>query len=483
MIAFLVLVVVCVLQSCWCGSSSKAQDNVLCGGHWETLQSMEQHSYSIKAGRTPKQANNSVLGYTPWNQPWFWEACPTQTTLHSCHFHSNKTHADLLERRVWVTHDASCLEFAPLEFLQLLRDRRLIIIGDSLLTQLWQVLICALHGTAENRLYVHWAKMWRCNEVTCPNDREVHSNCYGGVSRFPTFNVTIINKKMYKYSKDYFFGTLQRLKVTSRDVILVNFGLHYNEEKEYSHAIESFNQDIQESSILTTAKLAFFETSPQHYPTSNGYFKQGDQNGNQCQAFSYDTSSAVNSYIASHDWRNEIIQRVFRSSASSSTSAAPVRVIPLAHGLYSQHDAHVAIEPYPSPPWLDCTHWCFPSGALRYFILHMYNGLRKVIGKETLTSGNKQPSAHYHSDSFAQPHIHYSKNSKAGNDLSLIQALGYPDGSLLKGSGRSIYLIKGQQKREFGSFDAFRNMGLDSSQVVKISDEELDEIPLGPIIT
>lgn len=484
----LLLLLILTRHECY-GHNNK--NELYCQGHWETLRSMEQHPYPIRAGRTPKQANNTELGYKPWDQPWFWEACPAQTTLHSCHFHGNKTHADLLERRVWVTTDPSCMEFTPLEFLELLRDRRLIILGDSLITQLWQSLVCALHGTAENKLYVHWAKMWRCNEVTCPHDEEKHSNCYGGIARFPTANVTIINKKMYKYTKDLFVSTLRRLKVTSRDIIIVNFGLHYLDEAEYLSTIESFHQEFQQNPDLSSLSVSFFETSPQHYPAKNGYFVQGEQFKNQCKPLTLmpvnnnkeSSNNNYPSYLAPEDWRNLVVHKVF--SKATSTGSSNMRIIPLAHGLYSQYDAHVALEPYPTPPWLDCTHWCFPSGAVRYYMLHLFNGIRRMIGKDQLNSR----MAHYHSDTFAH---HNQKSSGTNsnsnnnnNDLATIQSMliGYPEGSLLRGSGRSIYIIKNQRKCEFGNFDAFKKLGLDLANVVKIADSDLDDIPTGPVLT
>lgn len=483
---------VLTLLLCWYSSSSNSHPDGFCQGHWETLPSMEQQPYPIKAGRTPKQANNSALGYLPWDQPWFWEACPSQTTLHSCHFHSNKTHADLLERRIWVTNDPLCLEFSPFEFLEQLRDRRVIMVGDSLLTQLWQVLVCALHGSAEHRLYVNWAKMWRCNEVTCPHDEAKHSNCHGGILRFPSANVTIVNKKMYKYSKEYFLGTLQRLKVSPRDIVLVNFGLHYNDEKEYSTAIESMINDLQNHPEAPRWNLGFLETTPQHYPASNGYFAQGEQNGNTCRplAMMPKTASLVSepSTLAPGDWRNHVIHRVFGSStasASSGNSRLSLRIIPIAHGLYSQFDAHVAIEPYPSPPWLDCTHWCFPSGALRYYLIHLHNAIRRMIGRDPAARSASVHSGHVDATTSSlsnQRHGHHRSKASSVNDVSLLQGLQYPDGTLVKGGGRSIYLIRNHMRCEFGSFAAFQKLGLDLKNVVKLSEDELDEIPVGPTI-
>jgi hypothetical protein len=67
-------------------------------------------------------------------------------------------------------------------------------------------------------------------------------------------------------------------------------------------------------------------------------------------------------------------------------------------------------------------------------------------------------------------------------DIS-ISALGYPDGTLIKSSGREIFLIQQQKKRMFMNFDSFKRMGFDISNVISIPDDELSEIPTGsPIV-
>lgn len=379
------------------------------------------------------------------NQPWFSEVCPTQTTLHSCYYHGNVTLARILERRSWVTTDSKCASFHPMEFLELIRNRRIIIIGDSMLTQMWQALTCILYGATEQKLYVHWAKMWRCNSITCPGGSEQHSNCYGGVMRFPFVNATIIDKKMYKYTKEYFFGTLRRLKLSSRDVVLINFGMHYNVEKEYQRVISQFANDLKDEKKagLPLHHAAFLETTPQHYANGNGYFSSGQEYGNSCVPLQQPGNQAQ------LDWRNRIVHSVFTDQSS-------LQIIQLAFGLYSQFDAHVALEPYPTPPWLDCTHWCFPSGALRYLTLIIFNGIRRLIGKAS-----------------------YDRIQDAYSNIALLD---YPDGSLIKGSSRTIYLMKDQKKCQFADFNAFRRMGFDVSNVASVPDQDLDKIANGPDI-
>lgn len=266
-----------------------------------------------------------------------------------------------------MVEDPSCHEFHPIDFLLLLQGRKLVFIGDSMLTQMWQSMVCILQGVADSQLYVHWAKLWRCNDMVCPMGAK-HSNCYGGAIFFPSLNTTLVSKKLYKYNKDIFFSTLSRLKVTKRDIILVNYGMHYNVEKEYNNVMQNFARDISDAyrTGKLTSHIAFLETTPQHYSNPNGYFSYGKEYGNFCVPLQYEQEQV------SRDWRNIV--------ARNALLAHPyVSLVQLAFGLYSQWDAHVAHEPMETPPWLDCTHWCFPSSALRYLMLIIYNSVRRLL--------------------------------------------------------------------------------------------------------
>eukprot|EP00597_Dinobryon_sp_UTEXLB2267_P008240 CAMPEP_0170084728 /NCGR_PEP_ID=MMETSP0019_2-20121128/19828_1 /TAXON_ID=98059 /ORGANISM="Dinobryon sp., Strain UTEXLB2267" /LENGTH=670 /DNA_ID=CAMNT_0010300913 /DNA_START=643 /DNA_END=2652 /DNA_ORIENTATION=- len=58
----------------------------------------------------------------------------------------------------------------------------------------------------------------------------------------------------------------------------------------------------------------------------------------------------------------------------------------------------------------------------------------------------------------------------------------YKDGTLVKGSGKSCFLIESGKRRPFNGLQSFINMGFDFDQVTQIEDEDLNAIPLGDTI-
>ena len=60
--------------------------------------------------------------------------------------------------------------------------------------------------------------------------------------------------------------------------------------------------------------------------------------------------------------------------------------------------------------------------------------------------------------------------------------MAYPSGTLVKGSGATVYLIDNGQKREFLSSQSFEKLGYKSAKILKIDDNELALYPAGIFI-
>lgn len=59
----------------------------------------------------------------------------------------------------------------------------------------------------------------------------------------------------------------------------------------------------------------------------------------------------------------------------------------------------------------------------------------------------------------------------------------YLDGTILKGSGRDIYVVEGGRRRWVACCIAFEAKGYDWNNLIFISDKDLDAIPMGVPIT
>ena len=83
-----------------------------------------------------------------------------------------------------------------------------------------------------------------------------------------------------------------------------------------------------------------------------------------CAPFSYDYTNAT--LVAEHDYRNAILHALLKNDNVFT-------IIPIAHGLYSQWDAHVEGSKIVSYAGFDCTHWCYPSGVFKFVQRMVYN--------------------------------------------------------------------------------------------------------------
>ncbi|MBI5747142.1 MAG: hypothetical protein HZA13_09085 [Nitrospirae bacterium] len=59
----------------------------------------------------------------------------------------------------------------------------------------------------------------------------------------------------------------------------------------------------------------------------------------------------------------------------------------------------------------------------------------------------------------------------------------YPDGTILKGSSRVLYVIEGGYRRSIACCITFDSKGYDWNNIIFISDQDLNAIPLGAPVT
>mgnify|MGYP001589732587 FL=1 len=61
--------------------------------------------------------------------------------------------------------------------------------------------------------------------------------------------------------------------------------------------------------------------------------------------------------------------------------------------------------------------------------------------------------------------------------------MSYPDGTILKGSGRALYVIEAGYRRFIACCITFDSKGYDWNNIIFISDQDLNAIPLGVPVT
>lgn len=438
-----------------------------CEGSWQTLTHNEgiPHIHAARTAHDPLEAKGS-------NAKWLEQACPAQMAVYTCYFHGNVTRARELEMRRYVPHpptaptppssssDEQCHAFHAIELLELLRNKHVVFIGDSILTQLWVSLVCLLGPLTQTQLSIHWGRMFHCNDITCPaGDSNEHSLIGNSWAYLPSSNTSFVLEIVPEYNLKAIQHIYSTHRLTATDLVIMNFGVHYNKQEEFGHAIGAFMRGVvgemykhQPQPIDMEAgadgsredqaawkshlpPILYFQTAPQHFGGESGYYQGKDSNVTNCEP--------VSARIKDIDWRNRILDEHLGTNDSNS----PVHLVRTADALYSQYDAHVASNPYPSEP-MDCTHWCFPSGIFNYLQLMLYNAVYRLADHSVGGYG------------FYGPELR--------------------EGDLVKRHGAAeVYLLSNGQRRPFDSLQAFVSRGYDFSNVITIAGHALNEIPLG----
>ena len=376
-------------------------------------------------------------GNASWrdSMTWLRTACETEMTSHSCYWKGETEKAQRLEKRRFSPHDPiTCHPFSPNDFLSLLKGRRLLFIGDSLSSQIFASLICALRVVSQPQLSMKWGmgkyismrNSGRTDEAQLCPFGEYHCLLDKLFCGFEFENIFIARATMFQYTDDLFVKALKDFQMMEDDIVVINFGLHYGEENMYTSSLRRFRDLIESDFIIyniSRPQLFFLETTPQHFFGSrNGYF-QGSTT--RCAPLESNVS----------DWRNNLL---------SSELGKYLRIIRIANALYSQYDAHIeqlnisGMGYMVTNSYVDCTHYCFPSGVFRYIHREIYGALVDVIGFQ-------RPSSH--------------RRPK------------YNDGQLLrKKEDKSVYIVNNDTLHQFQNGAQFIGKGLDFSDVLATDD-------------
>jgi hypothetical protein len=215
------------------------------------------------------------------------EMCPTETFYYNCFYHGAGDRASSLLNREWLSHDARCEQFDPLKFFEKLRNRNLYMLGDSVMGQNWNALICRLLDSipvTDIIIYsIHWLQYQggtleltkAYNENTCPVGA---SHCllgYESIIHLRKFNVTIVYRRS---AMDLHIGLVDAIKIypiSDNDVIIANNGLHYSDPVWYRDIIQKLYHVL---ASIKPANFYFMESTPQHFASVRLFVPTCDKN-------------------------------------------------------------------------------------------------------------------------------------------------------------------------------------------------------------
>jgi len=304
-----------------------------CLGHWEEFNSTSTHIFDCP-----------ILERQPH--------CSAIRTLRIFH-----------RRRFVFT--SNCQTFNPDAALSFFKNKKLVLIGDSILTQVWESLVCEFYESYKNVKFI------------LEPDKGYKGGYKIGTKSaiFLDYNFTIINSRFdWYYKARSALAFLKPYCDSGADVVL-NFGIHYNEylgkppqqpdRDDYLSALWELSNDIKSIGDACKWRLWFAESTPQHFEGDNynGYFNA--KRGKKCR----EENTSLDG-----DWRNALLR-----NRSVSRLPDSLQLISFPE-LYSQWDAHLELDIHTndrntSIDFADCTHWCNPSGALQYMQMVILNNL------------------------------------------------------------------------------------------------------------
>lgn len=428
-------------------------------GSWTTASSLEELPY------VPDVLARSV--YTPndvqrGERDWLDHACPAQAMIYSCYYHEGhpehklpRDRAKRLELRRFHPSNAQCLPFLSSRFLNLIANRRVLLLGDSILSQLWQTLVCALHKISDIRTYINWGYAGKLvpNKVFyCPFGAE-HCHVQGGDARIKSVNATLFNRVVSEYDQGVFDSILKDLRLTSEDIVIFNIGLHYPQMNYYRKHMESVMRHIASMNSATSPHFIFMETVPQHFNSTSGYFSpEVFAKTTTCGLLHAGTSTqeAMTLRMKRTDWHNHVLAqdmgKYLNGSFFGNTASSPqIGYMRVADAMYSQYDAHVDRTRFNyNLDRPDCTHYCIPSGVFNFFHTSLQNAIIDKLGRG----------------------IH--------------NLVDFPDKTLLKGTGtRDCFVVMRGVKYAFTGAASFLSRGFSFDAVIAVPNMVLDDIPYG----
>jgi len=352
------------IQSGLCYQQKSDISNVLSGEWYE-----ETNKY---AGQRYGHYSREYINKNNITDLWWSEACPVQMTIFTCYRHDiDRLHGKGSESELRYFQPLGCdiEDFSPTKFLEIIRDRTILICCDSLSMQFYTELVCNLHGSTRSKYHIDWARL---TGIFGPQDCRYNTGDYCHLNTahvfYPEYNAHIkyigthlqnINGKAHGYNslKDYQdYGVLRN---NQKDILLLNFGVHFHSKSAYVVPITALvNEYLENRSKLP--HVIWRETSPQHFKNPDGLFSREGR----CVSYKdYEHFYHSNFY-------NRAIEEVFQQFN------VDIPILRIYNSSKTEYFAHIDLQDRTDEKYLsDCTHFCQPSGVLNHWVELFYNAI------------------------------------------------------------------------------------------------------------
>jgi hypothetical protein len=253
------------------------------------------------------------------------------------------------------------------------------------------------------------------------------------------------------------------------DIVIYNQGLFYNNITRYRLMLQTLREELiqlkqfqpllhqQERGKRYPVHFFIPETTPQHFPTANGYFPKSKNYTGSCVPLkdrdSKRSDVIENDMQSSGDWRNHLLHEYLHSL----TKQGLISFIPIAKGLRNQYDAH--------PMSGDCTHWCNPSAIFKYMHLLYFNAMLPHLARSKQDRDAIERATEDHVDVNDDATWRLHPTLRNGEIVRL-------------SNGKAIYRIEQGKLHRFHNFQAFyeKSGGKTLEEVKVINVHEVGEM-------
>jgi len=152
---------------------------------------------------------------------WMKQACPAESRLYSCPFQGKLIELmNKITNRVWKSKDTSCHEFWVSDFLDAITSKNILLIGDSLMFQIYSSLICELLQFVDSKLYMNWETNGQDN---CKDEK---NHCVSYRASFFARNISIFFRRENTIKWNFVIDSVKLdTKLTEKDIVIVSTGL------------------------------------------------------------------------------------------------------------------------------------------------------------------------------------------------------------------------------------------------------------------
>lgn len=256
--------------------------------------------------------------------------------------------------------------FDPLAFLNLLKDRTLVIGQDSISRELFYYILCSSYQPGMKLAYSE-------------GKRGSH------IFKFTDYNVTMIMFDPWDSQRYNISSAAVEFLLAPKDILIFNIGLRLHKTQILNQYENQIVKDFLSLPALRRPTFIWRETTTQHFKTEDGYFYENDDMLKPCAPIQKNEAQQIQD-----DYRNRMFEQVAeKEKKNRHISDIGIPIMRVGH-LFTEFDSHMSFVKAHRPFNMesefiyDCTHYCVLSGILSFMREYVYNIVQAVVKEKVI---------------------------------------------------------------------------------------------------